>query len=244
VNKYMNETEPWKEKDEKRVHTILYSVVSSLRIISGVLSSFMPETSENIRRQFSLKEEEFEQLTFDTLKSGGSVGKADILFQKVEQTVEEDPLAHVRLKVAKILEAAEHPEADKLFVLQIDIGKKKQLVAGLRGHYTAEELVGKHIVIVDNLKYAKLRGIESQGMLLAGEDKKNVGLVVPEHSKPGDDVYVEGIAYDETKQITVDQFFKAPLTVKDGKAYYGEKLLQTAEEDFLKVDKVEKGKIK
>jgi len=82
------------------------------------------------------------------------------------------------LRVAEILEVNDHPDADKLFVLKIKIGsEEKQLVAGIKGHYTKEELVGKKIVVIANLEPTVLRGVKSEGMLLAASDKEKVVLI-------------------------------------------------------------------
>jgi methionine--tRNA ligase beta chain len=81
----------------------------------------------------------------------------------------------IELRVATIKSVELHPKADKLLVLKVDLGnEERQLVAGIKQHYTAEELVGKKIIVVSNLEPAKLRGIESQGMLLAAEDSEGV----------------------------------------------------------------------
>ncbi|HPF41801.1 MAG TPA: methionine--tRNA ligase subunit beta [Phycisphaerae bacterium] len=94
-----------------------------------------------------------------------------------------DDFAKIDLRVAKVLEAKPHPDADKLLVLQIDLGdEQRQLVAGIKQYYEPEALVGKLIVVVKNLKPRKMRGEESQGMLLAASDdeKAQVVLVAPE----------------------------------------------------------------
>jgi methionyl-tRNA synthetase len=92
-----------------------------------------------------------------------------------------DDFRKVELKVATIKAAEAHPNADKLLVLQIDLGgEQRQICAGVRNHYTPEELVGKQIVVVANLETAKLRGMESQGMLLAASDEGRVVIMTPE----------------------------------------------------------------
>jgi methionyl-tRNA synthetase len=88
---------------------------------------------------------------------------------------------NVELKVATVKSAEAHPNADKLLVLQIDLGnEQRQICAGIRNHYTPEELVGRQIVVVANLETAKLRGLESQGMLLAASDDGRVIILTPE----------------------------------------------------------------
>lgn len=92
-----------------------------------------------------------------------------------------DDFRKIELKVATIRSAEAHPNADKLIVLQIDLGgEQRQICAGIRNHYTPEELVGKQIVVVANLETAKLRGLESQGMLLAASDEGRVIIMTPE----------------------------------------------------------------
>ena len=87
----------------------------------------------------------------------------------------------VELRVATIRSAEPHPNADKLMVLQIDLGnEQRQICAGIRNHYEPEELVGRQIVVVANLETAKLRGLESQGMLLAASDEDRVIILTPE----------------------------------------------------------------
>lgn len=92
-----------------------------------------------------------------------------------------DEFGKVELRVATIKAAEPHPKADRLLVLKIDLGtEERQLVAGIRGHYTPEELIGKQIVVVANLQSAMLRGVESQGMLLAASDGEKVIVLSPE----------------------------------------------------------------
>ena len=94
-----------------------------------------------------------------------------------------DDFRKIELKVATIKSAETHPNADKLLVLQIDLGgEPRQICAGIRNSYTPEELVGKQIVVVANLETAKLRGLESQGMLLAASDEGRVIIMTPEKS--------------------------------------------------------------
>ncbi|HEV8713309.1 MAG TPA: methionine--tRNA ligase subunit beta [Candidatus Binatia bacterium] len=87
----------------------------------------------------------------------------------------------IELRVATIKAVEPHPNADRLLVLKIDLGtEERQLVAGIRAHYTPEELIGRQIVVVANLQPAVLRGVESQGMLLAASDGEKVIILSPE----------------------------------------------------------------
>ncbi len=92
-----------------------------------------------------------------------------------------EDFSKLELRVATIKEALPHPNADRLLVLRVDLGgEERQLVAGIRSHYAPQELVGKQIVVVANLQPAKLRGVESQGMLLAASDGGQVVLLTTE----------------------------------------------------------------
>ncbi|MBI4580601.1 MAG: methionine--tRNA ligase subunit beta [Planctomycetes bacterium] len=102
-------------------------------------------------------------------------------------TIQFDDFAKVQLRVAKVLEAYDHPKADKLIVLKIDLGtEQRQICAGLRGHYRAEQLVGRSIVVVANLAPRMMRGVESNGMLLAAStpDHSRVILLAPDADVP------------------------------------------------------------
>ncbi len=92
-----------------------------------------------------------------------------------------DDFRKLELKVAEIKEVVEHPNADRLYVITVNVGDKtKQIVAGIRNFYQKEDLIGKQVVIIDNLEPAVLRGVESQGMLLAASDEQGIAIVSPQ----------------------------------------------------------------
>lgn len=87
----------------------------------------------------------------------------------------------LELKVAQIKEVTEHPNADRLYVVTLDLGDRtKQVVAGIRSAYQKEDLIGKQVIVVDNLEPAVLRGVESQGMILAATDEQGLAIISPE----------------------------------------------------------------
>jgi methionyl-tRNA synthetase len=92
-----------------------------------------------------------------------------------------DDFKKLEIKTAKILEVKDHPNADKLLVLKIEVGDtQKQIIAGIKNHYENDDLIGKTIVVVDNLEPAVIRGEESNGMLLAVKDEEALSLLVPD----------------------------------------------------------------
>lgn len=98
-----------------------------------------------------------------------------------------DDFRKLELRIARIKEVNDHPAADKLLVLTLDLGdRQKQVVAGIKSFYTKEELLGRQVVLIDNLDPVILRGVESQGMILAGSDESMLAVISPDKNlKPG-----------------------------------------------------------
>ena len=168
------------------------------------------------------------------------IGKEEILIMKMEEKEAQKPQFPLSLKVARILDVKDHPNADKLYILDIDLGtEKRQLVAGIKGHYSADELKNKKIIVVANLKPAKLRGIESNGMLLAGDDGEGPGLLTVNESNPGDKVYFEGFE-NGISQVTYEEFAKINMVVKNSKVYFENKELKT-DKELIRVEKTKDG---
>ncbi|HLD86537.1 MAG TPA: methionine--tRNA ligase [Candidatus Nanoarchaeia archaeon] len=222
-NQYFQSLEPWKlvKEDKERVQRICCLCINIIRNLNILITPILPNISRDLSHQLNLSPAKWNDIGF-SLKDH-KLNKEKLLVEKMEEIaqVQKFPL---NLKVAKILSVEDHPNADKLYVLQLDVGaEKRQLVAGLRAHYTKEQLTGKHIVIISNLKYAKLRGVESQGMLLAGDDGENVGVLTTD-AVPGTIVSPSGIQ-NSSEQLTYEEFAKLTITVKDGKPVFEEKNL-------------------
>ena len=190
VNKYFQEKKPWADENPG---TTLYTSANMLRGITILLYPFIPESAEKALNALGVKEITLEEIDKFSLKPGHKI-KAEILFKKIEEIKEKekkkeehnmvtmDEFSKMDLRVATILDAQDHPNASKLYVMQVDLGsEKRQIVAGLKGIYNKEELKGKRIVMIINLEPAKLRGVESRGMLLAAGDGV---LITPEKDVP------------------------------------------------------------
>ncbi len=106
--------------------------------------------------------------------------------ETVKESISIQDFGKLDLRVAEIKECQPHPNANKLLVLKVDLGPlgERQLVAGLRAYYEPEKLVGRKIVIIANLEPAVLRGVESQGMLLAAGTDESVAFLTPEKDMP------------------------------------------------------------
>lgn len=212
TNKYIDETEPWvlaKDPEKQdRLATVLYNLLESIRFSGVLLSSFMPETSEKILNAIGTQKRDFDSLaSFGQLEETEVVKKMAPLFaridleqfmkemnEKKEKTPEKkeevaeitiEDFEKVELKVGTIVQCEKHPKADRLLVEQIDLGNEvRQIVSGISKYYKPEELVGKQVVVVTNLKPVKLRGVESNGMILCGVGKKDLSLLTVEHAMP------------------------------------------------------------
>lgn len=206
ANKYIDLSTPWilaKEGNKQRLNQVLYNLVECIRIIAIPLQTCFVDTPEKIFEQIGVSKEEIlwdSAKKFGVLKNGTKVKKGEILFPRIEMTedlfkVEEaddtvdeekkniitiDELDKVELKVGQIKEVERVPKSKKLYKLQIDVGEKtpRTIVSGIVPYYTEEELLGKQVVVVTNLKPAKLCGIESNGMLLAAGEEDVVKLLV------------------------------------------------------------------
>ena len=131
------------------------------------------------------------------------------------------------LRVARVVEARDHPDADRLLVIRVDLGgEERQVVAGLVGHYVPSELEGMNVVVVANLKPARLRGEISEGMLLAAEDGEgNLGVLRAPEGEPGTRLAPEG-APEPADEITFDEFHRNALLARPGEVTLnGEPLL-------------------
>ncbi|MBS3135875.1 methionine--tRNA ligase [Candidatus Woesearchaeota archaeon] len=232
-NKYFQDNEPWKliNADREKTEKVIGTCINIVKILTITLKPMMPDFSAGMESQLGLKDLRWKDINFELKKH--KIGKPAIIFHKCEESIavsaKEFPL---NIKAARIDSVKEHPNAEKLYVLDVDIGKeKRQIVAGLREHYSAEELKGKKIVVVCNLKHAKLRGIESQGMLLAGDDGKSIGLLTTK-AIPGTAVLPDGLTGNE-KEISFDDFMNIQIIIKDRKPYADGMLLKAGKEEVL-----------
>ncbi|MEK6857281.1 MAG: methionine--tRNA ligase [Nanoarchaeota archaeon] len=231
INKYINDSKPWTLTDQKRLATVLYNLIESLRIISLFVYPFMPSTAENIALQIGQKITSFKDAKYKK-NTKGRISKGEILFKKYSAQ-KESPFSMLNLKVAVIEHVHAHPNADKLYVLQLDLGsEKRQLVAGMKPHYSPEQLVGKHIIIVSNLKPAVIRGTESQGMMLAAQVGEIVKALETPNSEAGEQVFIDG-TIPKKEQITIEDFSKIKITTKNKKAVFENKTLKTKKEEII-----------
>ncbi|MGD2149546.1 MAG: methionine--tRNA ligase [Desulfobacterales bacterium] len=217
LNKYIDLTTPWvlakKKSSRKQLEVVIYNLLESLRIISGLIYPIMPETAETMQKHLGLNPKKpFYHLdslkTWKTLIPGTNLPKSITLFPRIDLKKRDalrpevshrssepaaikpeitlDTLNKVDLRVATVIHAEAIPRAKKLLKLEVDLGKRKTIIAGISADYSPENLVGKQVIIVANLKPAKLMGILSQGMLLAAIDENGCTVATLDKKvKPG-----------------------------------------------------------
>lgn len=241
-NKYFQNNEPWKliKDDKNKVQKICGLCINIAKNLSILMQPVMPKFSSELQNQLNLKNLKWKDIGFN-LKNH-KIGEENLLVKKIEEI--EEKLFPLNLKVAQIIEVKDHPNADKLYVMKINLGtEKRQLVAGIKGFYSKDELKNKKIVVVTNLKHAKLRGIESQGMMLAAEDNRgNVGLLTAKQSIPGD-ILKFGNLKNSSKEISFENFQKWDIQAKGGKVFFNDLELK-ADKEAISVEKVKSGKVR
>ena len=203
TNKYIVEREPWvlarDPANRSRLETILYNLLEALRVTAVVISPFMPGSAEKILTQLGIADPDGQKLetlrVWGGLPAGNQLRKGEPLFPRVEIKAVQAPaptkteVAPIKpeisceefekldLRAAKVLAAERVPKSSKLLKLTVEIDGERTIVAGMGKDYAPEEIVGKTIVVVANLKPAKLMGIESRGMLLATDTQEGLTLL-------------------------------------------------------------------
>ena len=205
-NKYIDETMPWAlakdEAQKDRLETVLFNLIDSIEKGAKLLASFMPETAEKILAQTNGgKVTDKPEILFARLDLEEVMKKVEELHPPVveEPEVEEDVVdiepkeeitfddfGKMQFQVGEIIACEEVPKSKKLLCSQVKVGSQvKQIVSGIKAYYTPEEMVGKKVMVLVNLKPAKLAGVLSEGMLLCAEDAEgNLALMTPEKPMP------------------------------------------------------------
>ena len=206
-NKYIDETLPWvlaKDETKKdRLETVLYNLSEAIRFIGILISPFMPGTAKTILEVTGAGDENYESIAKFNKERKVRVGEAKPIFARLdeEKTLKEvsddifggeeeqkeeekapeitiDDFAKIKLKTAKVIAAEKIEKADKLLKLTVELGSERRtVVSGIAKSYSPEEIVGKTVILITNLKKAKIRGIESEGMILATSESGEINIL-------------------------------------------------------------------
>ena len=211
-NKYLADTEPWKviKTDEARVATILNVALQITANLAVVVEPFMPFTAAKLLRMLNVEKLGWEQAgNSDILAAGHTLGKAELLFEKIEDSVIEAQVAKLQaakaaneaaakpvepqkaeisfddfekldIRIGTVVEAEKVAKTKKLLKLLVDTGiDRRTIVSGIAEHFSPEELVGRQVMVLVNLAPRELKGIESRGMILMAEDATGKLVMVP-----------------------------------------------------------------
>lgn len=218
ANKYIDETAPWTlAKDETKkgeLASVMYHLAEALRICASLTAPYLVETSPKILNSLGLNEKaSLEKIEFGRKYEGEKVQKSEVLFKRLDmeaelkyfenkkvqpsskkeitkETISIDDFSKVELKVGEIIESKHIKNADKLLVSQVKIGDEvRQIVSGIAKYYDPEKLVGKKVIVVTNLAPAKIRGVESNGMILCATSGEELELLEAKNAKSGSVVH-------------------------------------------------------
>ncbi|MGV8169146.1 MAG: methionine--tRNA ligase [Candidatus Nanoarchaeia archaeon] len=247
ANQYFQEQQPWQtiKTDREKALNSLAVLANMIKDISILVYPVMPGVAEKMQEQLGM-EKNFSLAVIKEPLRNHAIGKPAAIFKKVEdekidelrlkysgkqeqkekseeKTISEEMknlISKIDLRVAKITGVEKHPKADKLYIERLDIGgEERTIVSGLVPYYKPEELIGKNIVLVYNLKPAELRGVLSKGMLLAVTQGKEVGVLHCPDIKPGTRITFKGIKPEECPEISIDEFFKPVIEAKNGQVF-------------------------
>ncbi len=242
-NKFFQDQAPWVKIKENRdeVQGTVNILVHLIKDIAIMFAPFIPTTSDRILKMLGTENLSWNSLgDFEELIDR-KIGKPEILFRKLDTKLVEgfrkqfdgvekvDPWANIELKVGKVLEIEKHPIAEHLYIEKIDIGEEqpRTIVSGLVKYFQPEEVLGKQVLVVSNLKPAELNGVLSEGMLLCASKKKKMEIVSTEGMKIGSIVHKKDETPDSCKkEISIEKFKAAGIRTKNG-------MIQCEETDLL-----------
>jgi methionyl-tRNA synthetase len=214
VNRYVDQSAPWvlarDSQTQGRLRTVLYYSLESLKIVGVLLAPIMPDSSKELLDRLGIKTDPLnlrleQDATWGTLPPNTTTRRGKPLFPRIEKTAKNaeaaaaapakpfvrlDEFSRLDLRAAEIVRAEAIPGSENLLRLEVDLGEKRTVVAGIARRYRPEDLIGKQVVIVANLKPAKLMGIRSEGMVLVAGEDAEMTLIAPEKKvKPGSPVH-------------------------------------------------------
>jgi len=241
-NKHFHDAAPWKliKEDEAAAKQVLVSLSCLLVEVARLLQPFMPDTAKRILGLFEQVDSDYSSVGQWSGLESATPKPAEIIFKKLDpkeivplgeayggkRDLENNPKPidpkeaweKVEMKVGEIIEIAPHPNAERLYVEKVDMGNGeiRNIVSGLVSYYQPEELLGKRVLVASNLSPAKLRGVLSEGMVLAVQKRKKLEVIFMPDAPLGSVAYLEGdepLAKPEL--ISIDEFFAAPVKVAD-----------------------------
>jgi methionyl-tRNA synthetase len=198
-NRYYDQMKPWesRKKDPERMATTIYLCSHLTHVLSTIGKLFIPFSAKKVFSFLKLEEKEWSRLKKIEVPNDHQTGKIEPLFKKIEDGdiekqlrrlnmthVTIDDFTQMGLKVGVIEKVEDVEGTDKLYKLTVNTGEKRTLVAGVKLQYTPEQLQNKRIVVITNLEPATIRGIKSEGMLLAASSGDKISIITPDDDVP------------------------------------------------------------
>lgn len=263
-NKFFQDNKPWElvKSDMAKCEDVIGNLANFVKDISILLFPYIPSAIKKVFNTLNLEHDQIKIKNFGQDISKTRINQPEVLFKKLEKKhieelrdkfkgTQEDALSPAEvfstyhLKVGKIIAIEKHPEADKLYIEKVDMGNNeiRQIVSGLVPYYSEKELLNKKVILAYNLKPAKLRGVKSEGMLLAAETKdRSIVEVIEVDNEIGQVVTIEG-SKPNNKEITIEDFFQETIKIQNYQpVFMNQKLMINGKE--IKVKKVQNGKVK
>jgi methionyl-tRNA synthetase len=194
-NRYYDQMKPWetRKKDPDRMNTTIYLCCNLIHILATIGKLFIPFSAKKIFSFLNLEEKEWSHLKEIEVPLGHKIGETKALFKKIEDEEIEKQLRRLKmthvtiddftqmgLKVGIVEKVEDVEGADKLYKLTVNTGEKRTLIAGVKKQYTPEQLLNKKIIVITNLEPATIRGVTSEGMLLAASDGDKLSIISPD----------------------------------------------------------------
>ncbi len=264
ANKYFQDNKPWElvKNDKARADVVMFVLANQVKDVAILCEPYLPHTSAGISKQLGIEPRKWADAGLPTVEPGTKIGKAEILFRKIEEKQAKElkerfsgknapfkereiSFGDLDLEVGEVISVEKHSGAEKLYVEIVQLSDKKvQIVSGLAPYIPKEELQGKRVIIVKNLEPAKLRGVESQGMLLAAENAEGAVEVVFTDAGVGSKVLHAGqkTHRGEKPKIGIKEFAKIKMEIKNHEFLVGG-LPVLAGEKEIKV-KIKDGKVR
>lgn len=233
ANKFVQDSQPWVQikADPRLAQTTASLLVYAVRAIAVVLEPYMPETAARIRAMLCLGPQNWaDAFAFEGL-NGHRIAQPEILYRNLDAKDAEKwrkkfsgnapDFARFRIRVGRIESVSAHPAAEHLYVLKVDLGEQepRTIVAGLTKNYQADQLQGRKVMVLANLAPADLRGVQSQGMVLACEKRNKLELLEAAAFEIGQEASCDGISAS-AEQVTIEDFKNAPFRIEGGKVLF------------------------
>jgi methionyl-tRNA synthetase len=191
-NRYYDQMKPWetRKNNRERMATTIYLCSHLIQVLGTIAKLFIPFSAEKILKMLNLEEKRWDKLKSIELPENHKTGKTED--EEIEKQLRRLKMSHVTiddflkmgLKIGEIEKVEDVEGADKLYKLIVDTGEKRTLVAGIKQKYSPEELLGKKIVVITNLEPANIRGVKSEGMLLAASNGDIISIISPDQDVP------------------------------------------------------------